>query len=207
MQIKRLVVGALGVNCYIVYDETKEAAVIDPGDDGERIWAFVQENELKIKYIINTHAHADHIGANNAVKEQTGAQLLISAADAPWLENPKYNLSAFMGQSIVSCGADAILKEGDTVRFGNIELRVLETPGHTPGGICLLGDGVLFSGDTLFSGSIGRCDFSFGSMEQLITSLKTKISDLPPATKVYPGHGPATTIGDELAMNPYLNEI
>lgn len=207
MQVKRLVVGALGVNCYIVYDEAKEAAVIDPGDDGERILEFIQENELKIKYIINTHAHADHIGANNTVKEQTGAQLLISAADAPWLENPNYNLSAFMGQSIISCGADVILKEGDTIRFGNIELRVLETPGHTPGGICLWGDGVLFSGDTLFSGSIGRCDFPFGSMEQLITSLKAKISDLPPATKVYPGHGPATTIGDELAMNPYLNEV
>lgn len=204
MQVKRLEVGALGENCYIIYDETKEAAIIDPGDEAGRIIDWVEEKGLNVKYIINTHAHADHIGANTDVKAKTGGILLISAADAPWLENPKYNLSAFMGDAVISCPADKLLDDGEEISFGNIKLQVLATPGHTPGGICLYGEGVLFSGDTLFNGSVGRCDFPFGSMEQLMESISTRLMPLPPATKVYPGHGPMTTIGDELAMNPYM---
>jgi len=204
VQIKRIEVGGLGVNCYIVFDETKEAAVIDAGDDAEKILAYIEENHLKVKYLINTHAHADHIGANTKIKQKTGARLLIHKADAPWLENPRFNLSAFMGGPIISCKADATIAEGDTVAFGKVKLNVLETPGHTPGGICLLGGGALFSGDTLFQGSVGRCDFPFSSMEDLLSSLHSKLMKLPENTKVYPGHGPSTTIGDELRENPYM---
>jgi glyoxylase-like metal-dependent hydrolase (beta-lactamase superfamily II) len=198
-------VGALGVNCYVVYDEkSRDAAVIDAGDEAARIIGCIEKNNLTVKYLINTHAHADHIGANTAVKEKTGARLLVHEKDAPQLDNPKLNLSAFMGAPVVSCQADEFIKEGDAIKFGDIELKVIETPGHTPGSVCLLTDGVLFSGDTLFQYSVGRCDLPGGSMDKMMESLR-KLKKLPPDTTVYTGHGAATSIGTELEENPYMN--
>lgn len=205
MQFEKLEVGGLATNCYIVWcEKTKQAAVIDPGGDAPAILAIVRENGLTVKAIINTHGHADHIGAVNAIRQATGAPLLIHAADADLLTSSFRNLSTYIGPGITCAPADQLLKEGDTVTFGTVSLTVIETPGHTPGGICLKGDGVLFSGDTLFAESIGRTDFPGGSYSQLIINIKEKLMLLPDDCKVYPGHGPDTTIGWERKMNPFI---
>lgn len=207
MEIKSLVVGELGVNCYIVAEkESKEAIVIDPGDYAEHIMEIIKKNEYKISYIVNTHGHADHIGANSALKAKTGGKIVIHGADAPMLENAKLNLSLFMGTTILSDPADILLKDGDNITIGNIRLKVLATPGHTEGGICLLSteNQVLFSGDTLFAGSIGRTDFPGGSMTDLISSIKNKLFNLSNEIKVYPGHGESSSIGLERRTNPYF---
>ncbi|HWQ61221.1 MAG TPA: MBL fold metallo-hydrolase, partial [Negativicutes bacterium] len=165
MKIVNLEVGSLGTNCYIVFDETtREAAVIDPGGSVAEIAAVIRDEKLAVKYIINTHGHADHVLGNMRVKEATGAPILIHEADASMLTSGQRNLSAYIGGS-VSCGpADTLLKEGDVIKIAaGLELSVIHTPGHTPGGICLLTDNVLFSGDTLFAESIGRTDFPGGS--------------------------------------------
>jgi len=206
MKITTLEVGSLGTNCYIVFDETtREAAVIDPGGSVAAITAVIGNEKLTVKYIINTHGHADHVLGNMRVKEATGAQILIHEADAGMLTNGQRNLSAFIGGS-VSCGpADTLLKEGDVIKIApGLELTVIHTPGHTPGGICLLTDNVLFSGDTLFAESIGRTDFPGGSYNQLITNIKEKLLVLDDAVKVLPGHGPETSIGWERKMNPFI---
>lgn len=206
MRIVTLEVGSLGTNCYIIFDETtREAAVIDPGGSVAAITAAIGNEKLTVKYIINTHGHADHVLGNMRVKEATGAQILIHEADAGMLTNGQRNLSAFIGGS-VSCGpADTLLKEGDVIRIAaGLELTVIHTPGHTPGGICLLTDNVLFSGDTLFAESIGRTDFPGGSYNQLITNIKEKLLALDDAVKVLPGHGPETSIGWERKMNPFI---
>ncbi len=206
MKITTLEVGSLGTNCYIVFDETtREAAVIDPGGSVAAITAVIGNEKLTVKYIINTHGHADHVLGNMRLKEATGAQILIHEADAGMLTNGQRNLSAFIGGS-VSCGpADTLLKEGDVIKIApGLELTVIHTPGHTPGGICLLTDNVLFSGDTLFAESIGRTDFPGGSYNQLITNIKEKLLVLAAAVKVLPGPGPATSIGWERKMNPFI---
>jgi hydroxyacylglutathione hydrolase len=206
MKIISREVGSLGTNCYIVFDEeTREAAVIDPGGSAAEILAVIGAEKLTVKYIINTHGHADHVMANLRVKEATGAPLLIHAADAGMLTSGQLNLSAWIGGS-VSCGpADTLLNEGDVVKISaNLALTVIHTPGHTPGGICLKTDGVLFSGDTLFAESIGRTDFPGGSYSQLINNIKEKLLILDDGVKVYPGHGPATSIGWEKKMNPFI---
>lgn len=206
MKIVTLEVGNLGTNCYIVFDEaTKDAAVIDPGGSVGDITAVIRDEKLAVKYIINTHGHADHVLGNMRVKEATGAPILIHEADAGMLMSGQRNLSAFIGGS-VSCGpADTLLKEGDVIKIAaGLELTVIHTSGHTPGGICLLTDSVLFSGDTLFAESIGRTDFPGGSYSQLIRNIKEKLLVLDDAVKVLPGHGPETSIGWERKMNPFI---
>lgn len=206
MKIVQLEVGSLGTNCYIIFDEaTREAAVIDPGGSVEDITAVIKNEKLTVKYIINTHGHADHVYGNMRIKQATGAPILIHEADAGMLTSGQRNLSAFIGGS-VSCGpADTLLKEGDVIKIAaGLELTVIHTPGHTPGGICLLTDNVLFSGDTLFAESIGRTDFPGGSYSQLIKNIKEKLLVLDDAVKVLPGHGPDTTIGWERKMNPFI---
>ncbi|MFY9174579.1 MAG: MBL fold metallo-hydrolase [Peptococcia bacterium] len=205
MKIITLILGMTATNCYIVYDEnTKEAMIIDPGDAGKRIMAEVEKNQLQVKYILNTHGHADHIGANKYVKEATGAELLIHAEDAEMLTEPSLNLSVYFGEPITGPAADRVLQEGETIKVGSLEFKVLHTPGHTKGGICLVCGDVVFSGDTLFQYSIGRTDFPGGSYQQLINSIKTKLMPLDDKIVVYSGHGPQTTIGAERRGNPFL---
>ena len=191
MFIKRFKVGWLSTNCYVVgCEETKEAAVIDPGMDSEReaeeILNFIEQNGFHIKYIINTHGHPDHIAGNAIIKKATGAPILIHENNAERVQ------------------ADRKLHGGDVLQVGTLKLVVLHTPGHTKDGISLLGDNVVFTGDTLFAGSVGRTDFIGGSYEELMRSIKTKFFCLPDSFKVYPGHESSTTIGEEKKHNPFL---
>lgn len=199
-------VGPMDANCYIIGDEkTGEAAVVDPGAEGRRILGRLEKLGLQCKYIILTHGHVDHVGALKEVHEATGARVLIHTEDAGMLTSPAQNLSLFMGSMLKFKAADRLLQDGDKIEVGGVTLEVLHTPGHTPGGICLVvpGQGVI-TGDTLFAGSVGRSDFPGGSHNVLINSIKTKLLDFPDDTKVYPGHGPASTIGAEKKYNPFL---
>lgn len=205
VKIITLPVGPIQANCYIVYDEnSKETMIIDPGDEGPLIMEEVKKRHLQVKYIVNTHGHGDHIGANEYVKEATGAPLAVHELDSSLLTSPRENLSAMLGHIINKPAPDRFLHEGDELQLGKSKFRVLHTPGHTRGGICLLGDEALFSGDTLFENSIGRTDFPGGSHQQLINSIKTKLLVLDDKMIVYPGHGDPTTIGWEKNNNPYL---
>jgi len=206
MQLTGLVVGPLQVNCYIVSDEkTKEAMVIDPGDDGQEILGLVKGKGLTVKYIVNTHAHFDHVGANKLLKDATGAELLIHEADSGLLSTTANHARMFGMTAPSSPKADRYVKHGDVLAIGNLSLTVLHTPGHSAGGISLVGDGVVFTGDALFAGSIGRTDLPGGDLMTLITSIKTNLMALPDDTVVFSGHGPQSTIGDERRENPFLN--
>lgn len=206
MKIIAMEVGSIGTNCYIAYSETtREAAVIDPGGSAESILAAIGNEKLKVKYIINTHGHADHVLANLRVKQSTGAPILIHEADAAMLTSAALNLSMYIGGAATCGPADKLLHEGDVIKVADdLELTVIHTAGHTPGGICLKTAGVLFSGDTLFAESIGRTDFPGGSYTQLINGIKDKLLPLDDAMRVLPGHGPETTIGWERKMNPFI---
>ncbi|MDH7498143.1 MAG: MBL fold metallo-hydrolase [Syntrophomonadaceae bacterium] len=206
MILKGLEVGAIAANCYVIgCEETMEAAVIDPGGSASAILRLIESLKVAVKYIINTHGHIDHIGANRQLKEATGAMILIHADDAKMLTNPASNFSMFMGRSITSPPPDQLLAHGDIIRVGStIELEVIHTPGHSPGGICLKTDNIIFSGDTLFAGSIGRTDFPGGSYATLIRSIQERILCYDDNVVVYPGHGPATTVGWERKHNPFL---
>jgi hydroxyacylglutathione hydrolase len=205
MQVECLVVGAMASNCYLVWcEDTKEAIIIDPGAEGERITDEVDQKGLTVKYIVNTHGHIDHIAANTVIKEATDAKLAIHIEDLPMLTVPELNLSQYMGRKYCSPQADLSLCDGDELTVGKDVLTVLHTPGHTRGGISLKGTGVIFVGDTLFAGSVGRTDFPGGSYEELIASIKNKILPCGDEFIVYPGHGPATTVGSERANNPFL---
>lgn len=197
-------------NCYLVVcPETGDAAVIDPGALGEREIKAILERAARhganIRYIINTHGHLDHIAGNREIKKRTGAQILVHTLDAPMLTDTQLNGSAFFGLSITSPKADRLLEDGEEVLIGNTRLTVLHTPGHTRGGICLVGKGFVFSGDTLFAQSVGRTDFPGGSEQQVLTSVIDRLFVLDPETLVYPGHGPSTTIAREKRSNPYFS--
>ena len=209
MTIKMFTFGMYLTNCYVVgCEETKEAIVIDPGFDrdkeAEEVLTFIKQNDLHIKYIINTHGHSDHTAGNGIIKEATGALILIHEDDAIMLTAVAKTLSRMFGTRVTSPPADRTLRDGDVIQVGRIKLVVLHTPGHSRGGISLLGEDFVFSGDTLFAGSIGRTDFPGASFEEIIHSIKTKLVTLPDRFKVYPGHGPVTTIGDEKRHNPFL---
>ena len=208
MRIETVVVGPLEVNCYIVWDpETMEGAVIDPGAEGKRIERIIEVTKIKLKYIINTHGHVDHIGANKDIKDAfPDAQLVIHEKDLPLLRNALNSFIAPMVGAKASPEPDVLLKEGDTISFGSISLEVIHTPGHTPGSICLYTPGLMFTGDTLFAGSVGRTDLPMSEPEKLIPSIKNKILKYPDDTVILPGHGPSSTIGNEKRYNPFLRE-
>jgi len=202
--LERLEVGPLLTNCYIIGDEkTHNGAVIDPADEADRILERAQALKLDIKLIINTHAHGDHIGANADLVEATGAKLVIHKADAEALSNPVANLSAWVGFNITSPPPDRLVSDGDIIEIGSIKLEVLHTPGHTAGSISLLGDGFVFSGDTLFHEGVGRTDLPGGSDSDLFTSVNDILFELSGDTRVYPGHGEPTTIGVEKRWDPF----
>lgn len=207
MILKGIEISAMAVNCYIVgCEETREVAVIDPGGNHRSILGLLEKENLKAVYIINTHGHIDHIGANRQVKEATGAKILIHKEDAHMLENAVSNISFMMGSKVTSPAADQTLQDGDTIKIGNtVELEVIHTPGHTKGGICLKVDKIIFVGDTLFQGSIGRTDFPGGSYPQIIQSIKERLLCFEDDVVCYPGHGPGTTIGFERKNNPFIN--
>lgn len=202
MILKQLVVGPFASNCYIVGSESnKEGMIIDPGAGTKQILSNISDLGLKIRLLVLTHGHMDHVGAVKGVKEATGAELAIHADDTRFLRrlslNTLYSLS-------VPPEPERLLGDGDSIDIGDLHFTVLHTPGHSPGGICLLGNGVLFSGDTLFNAGVGRADFPGASHSQLMNSINTKLMVLPDDTVVYPGHGPHTTIGAERRNNPFL---
>jgi hydroxyacylglutathione hydrolase len=209
MILKMFTFGMYLTNCYIVgCEETKEAIVIDPGFDRDReakeVLNFIEQNDLHVKYIVNTHGHADHTAGNGIIKKATGAPILIHEDDAIMLTTVAKTLSRVFGLRVTSPPADRTLQDGNVIQVGRTKLVVLHTPGHSRGGISLLGEDFVFTGDTLFAGSIGRTDFPGASFEEIIHSIKTKLVTLPDHFKAYPGHGPPTTIGEEKKHNPFL---
>jgi len=206
MILKTLIVGELETNCYLLGDErSREGIVIDPGGDFKLIEKALKELNLDVKYIVLTHGHSDHIGVLSELKKYTGAQILIHKEDAEMLSNPEKNLSVFSYNPFSAPGADRLLKDKDKIRIGQIELEVLHTPGHTEGSISLLTDKVIFTGDLIFCGSVGRTDLPGGSYQRLLRSIQDKILDKTDDTVIYPGHGPTTSVGEERRNNPFLN--
>jgi glyoxylase-like metal-dependent hydrolase (beta-lactamase superfamily II) len=206
MIFETLVVNNFAVNCYVVgCPDTREAMVVDPGGNPDGILGSLEGNGLRAVCIVNTHGHIDHIMANRQVKERTGAPLRIHQDDAEMLERSGEQSMAMLGMEITSPGADSFLEDGEVFRVGNIEVEVLHTPGHSPGGVCLKMGDKLITGDTLFAQSIGRTDIRGGDMRTLMRSLKEKVMTLDDDTEIYPGHGPASKIGMEKKWNPFVN--
>lgn len=192
-------------NCFILgCEKTKEAVVIDPGGDADLILMELARLGLKVKYLINTHGHFDHVGANKRMKAVTGAPILIHAGDAPMLMRLSKDALMFGLTAENSPEPDQNINDGDKIRFGEITLKVIHTPGHSPGGVALLTEGHVFVGDTLFSGSIGRTDLPGGDYNTLISSVRSKLFILDDSTVVHCGHGPDTTIGREKQYNPFF---
>jgi hydroxyacylglutathione hydrolase len=205
--IKTLTVGPFAANCYIVgSSSSKEGMIIDPGSDAETIMRTVQQAELSISVIAITHAHMDHVGALREVQQKTNARFAIHEAERGFVFSTPMRMLTSLGVAPVKSPPrpDRLLKDGDFIDFGDLHFEVLYTPGHSSGGICLSGHGVVFSGDTLFKLGIGRTDFPGMSYERLIKSIREKLMVLPDETIVHPGHGPATTIGAERRGNPFL---
>ena len=195
-------------NCFILgCEKTKEAAVIDPGADTHKILLLLADLNLKLKYIINTHGHFDHVAGNKKLKDATGAKLIIHPLDEPMLAMIATTAASWGLSGENSPPPDRTVEEGETISFGEITLKVIHTPGHSRGGISLYTDGVAFVGDTLFAGSIGRTDFPGGDYGTLIASIKDKLFALGDDVRVYTGHGPATIIGLEKRVNPFVGEI
>jgi glyoxylase-like metal-dependent hydrolase (beta-lactamase superfamily II) len=202
-----LAVGPFAANCYVVGSSTtRQGMIIDPGAEAGTILKTVQQTGLSIFSIVLTHAHIDHVGALREVQHSTGAQFAIHEAEKGLALSAPIRMLTSLGISPVKSPPrpDRLLKDGDRIDIGDLSFEVLYTPGHTAGGICLSGHGVVFSGDTLFKFGIGRTDFPGMSHERLIESIREKLMVLPDDTIVYPGHGPPTTIGDERRGNPFL---
>lgn len=203
MILKRLGTGMLASNCYILGDEG-EGVIIDPGAEADEIMDVVEQTGLKIKYVVLTHAHVDHIMSVDEVCKRTGALLVVHEKEARALGDPWFNGSHLFGLKRTFRDADLTVKHGDILEAGGMRLEMIHTPGHTSGGVCIrIGDS-LFTGDTLFRMSIGRSDLGDGDSDELMDSLKNRLMVLEDKVTVYPGHGAATTIGDERRNNPFL---
>lgn len=191
-----------GTNTYLLWDETsKEAMIIDPANQSRALLEAIKD--LNLKFIVNTHGHGDHIGGNKFLKENTQAKLAIHELDAPMLTDSSKNLSTHWGANLVCPEADIKLRDDDFLQLGENKVKIIHTPGHSRGGICLLVEDLLFCGDTLFAESIGRTDLPGGDYSTIIRSIKEKLFILNDKTKVLPGHGPETTIGYEKVNNPF----
>lgn len=203
--IEHLLVGPLQSNCFILGDEESgEAVIIDPGGDGDMILNAVLEKPWKVTAILNTHAHFDHIAANAAVKRGTGAPLMAPRPDAPFMAQAHISARIYGLEVDSSPEPDKLLDDGDEIDLGDEKIKVISTPGHTPGGATFVTSIGIFPGDSIFAGSIGRTDLPGGDYDTLIDSIKTRIMSLDDETLIYPGHGPATTVGREREYNPFL---
>jgi glyoxylase-like metal-dependent hydrolase (beta-lactamase superfamily II) len=205
VKIRGFTIGPLETNAYLVVDEgSRQALLIDPGLESEGIYDVILEEGLKLSAIVNTHGHFDHVCGNAFFKAKTGTPILLHREDVAMVQQAAQQALSFGFQVPTPPPPDRLLSEGDEVAIGKSRMRVLHTPGHTPGGICLCGEGLVFVGDTLFARSIGRTDLVGGSIEVLVASIRSKLLSLPDETAVYPGHGPPTTIGEERVHNPFL---
>jgi len=210
-----LTVGPLQCNCSILGDETtREAIVVDPGDEVERILAVLRAHDLRLKTILNTHAHFDHVGSCRELQEATGAAIKLHRADLPIYQTAPRQAATFAAYGVKPirlAPVDGYLSDADGVQAGGLALEVIHTPGHTPGSLSLrLAGGetpMLFAGDTLFRDSIGRTDLPGGDFQQILRSIRDRLLTLADETEVWPGHGPKTTIGRERRLNPFLREL
>lgn len=208
LQIQTIVSMPFAENTYVAWrDGSREAVVLDPGTEPDAILQFLAEQGLTPVAILNTHGHSDHIAGNVDLKAKyPEAPLIIGIGDAPMLEDPDLNLSRPFGFEVVSPSADQLVREGDTLSFAGLTLDILDIPGHSPGHIVFVvrGEGIVFGGDVLFRGSIGRTDFPNGSFDMLAKGIRKKLYPMPDETVIYPGHGPVTEIGYERETNPFV---
>ncbi len=199
--VKKFVVGSLSTNCYLIYEKiSRKALLIDPGEYVPDIAEYIKAEDLKDVHILNTHGHADHIRGNVAF----GFPVMIHELDASCLHSSLKNLSFFSDSAVSPVKAERLLKDGDIIRLGEVILEIIHTPGHTPGGISVKCQNILFSGDTLFFEGVGRTDLPGGDQKALVAAIKEKLFALPDFVRVFPGHGPETTIGHEKRNNPFL---
>ncbi len=209
MDIEQIKVGFMDVFCYLIASpRTKEALVIDPAGDEEKVFARIEERGLTLKYIVNTHGHPDHTCGNAKMKELTQARIVMHELDNQIFSSDQGLQMARQWGFTPSPPADMTVEDGDEIVVGDVALKVLHTPGHSPGGICLLADGDLFTGDTLFVGAVGRTDLPGASLDDFMKSIKERLLTLPDETIVWPGHDygvrPSSTIGTEKRSNPYI---
>ena len=205
-KIMKLVVGQLQENCFILFDENKDAFVVDPGGSSENIIEAIEKNSLNIKYILLTHGHFDHVGAVAALVKKYKVPVYLSKEDRAFLESPKEVRASSFGMQIEAAEVDVFVKEGDEIPFSKGTIKVIETPGHTLGSVCYLFENYLFAGDTLFNGSIGRTDFPESDHSLMVESLK-KLKKLDDEIYVLSGHGPESQISYEKMANPYLRQL
>jgi len=205
MLLKRITAGPLGVNCYIIAcEQTGVGAVIDPGDDAPMILNVIAQQRLDVKYILLTHGHVDHLAHVSRIKNELGAQFLMHQDDAFLLKGLFAQALMFGLPNPGNPKPDRFIADGDEIALGNLTIKVLHTPGHSPGSVTYFVENKLFVGDLIFAGSIGRTDLPKGNFQTLIHSVQTKIFTLPDSTIIYPGHGPETTVGQEKLTNPFF---
>jgi|WetSurMetagenome_2_1015567.scaffolds.fasta_scaffold01700_7 hydroxyacylglutathione hydrolase len=212
MKIEQVTVGHMAVFCYLVYDEnTLEGILIDPAGNEDQLLDLLKEKRISLRYIVNTHGHPDHTCGNDRLRKATGALVVMHELDDDFFQKPEFSGWARMIGVDAAAPADVRVRDGDELRFGGLTMKFIHTPGHTPGACCILIDGNLFTGDTVFVGAVGRTDLPGASFEQLIDSLQTKIITLPPDTKVWPGHdygdSPQSTVRREMETNPYITDF
>ncbi len=206
MKIHKFTIGNFAVNNYLVHTvDSPYAVLIDAGENPDVILNKIDELQLNLKYLINTHGHGDHIAGNETILQHTDAVLMIHELDSQYLSDPFLNLSAFFGMELHSPPPQKLLKDRDKIILDDLEFKILHTPGHTPGHISVCCNMHAFVGDVIFKDSIGRTDLPLASSQQLIDSIRKKIYTLPADTILNPGHGPNTTVGNEKAFNPFVS--